>query len=129
MGMSPSKYSDNPAVPALYHGSCNIFVNEDLILLDIHATVQDYGGGFDGPLRGAAFGTTQHPGFNEQLSSSKFTSLQFGLIKPEEFIVSAILRGQSFGYLGAVKVQGTGGQQYATLDRAISYDSPKIARL
>ncbi|GBP74692.1 hypothetical protein EVAR_58958_1 [Eumeta japonica] len=40
--------SRNPTVPGFYHGSCNVFVDEGLFLLDIHVNVQDYVGGLDG---------------------------------------------------------------------------------
>ncbi|GBO98325.1 hypothetical protein EVAR_84195_1 [Eumeta japonica] len=56
------RHNANPAVSGYDYGSRDVFVDEGLILLDVHATVQDYDGGFDGSLRGVAFWTTLHPG-------------------------------------------------------------------
>ncbi|GBP53036.1 hypothetical protein EVAR_43321_1 [Eumeta japonica] len=87
------------AVFGFYHNSCDVFVDKGLILLDVHATAQDYYGGFDGsPLR-SRFWTTRYLRVKEQLSCSKFASLQVGLNETQGYVVSALFRERSSGHL------------------------------
>ncbi|GBP47890.1 hypothetical protein EVAR_33607_1 [Eumeta japonica] len=138
MGLAPSKYTDTTPTlqfSAFIMVAVTFLFDKGLILIDIHVTVQDYDGGLDGsPSRNRLLNdlTSWVPpqlanihnlGFlyqgyrdfspvslNEQLRYSKFTSLQVGLNKPQGYVVSDILRGQSASHLGAIKgVQGAGG--------------------
>ncbi|GBP95484.1 hypothetical protein EVAR_65215_1 [Eumeta japonica] len=102
------------AVPGFNYGSCDVLVVEGLILFDVHVDVQDYDGGFDGsPSRSRLLDNSAlrvpsqladipNVGFlnkgyrnfspfslNEQLSRSKFTSLQVGLYELQRYVVSA----------------------------------------
>ncbi|GBP58886.1 hypothetical protein EVAR_54680_1 [Eumeta japonica] len=54
--------------------SCDVFAVEGLILFDVHVAVQDHYGGFDGPLRGAVFWTTLHPG---TVSARRYSQCRF----------------------------------------------------
>ncbi|GBP79524.1 hypothetical protein EVAR_89890_1 [Eumeta japonica] len=116
------RHDANSAFPGFNYGSCDVFVVEGLILFDVYVAVQDYDGGFDespsqshllddsAPRVLSQLADVPNVGLlnmgyrnflpfslNEQLSRSKFTSLQVGLYEPQRYAVSAPFGGRSLG--------------------------------